>query len=250
MFRFVDVHAHIDDKSFDKDRDEVIKKASNILILNAGQNPESNRKTIELSKKYSNIRVCLGFHPEFVPNFSDFEIENEINFIRKTTTKIAAISEIGLDYSWVKEEEQRKRTIDVFKKMLILADELNLPVVVHSRDAVRQVLETLRIFRGKVVLHSFPGNEDEIKMAMHRNYYFSIAPSIYRSAQKQRLVKIVPIDKLLSETDSPVLGSDAKERNEPMNVKLVIKKIAEIKSISEEETEIKLRENAYRIFNL
>ncbi|MCW1296368.1 MAG: TatD family hydrolase [Candidatus Parvarchaeota archaeon] len=249
MFRFVDVHAHLDDKSFDNDRDEVIKRASNVLILNAGQEPESNRKSIELSRKYNNVKACLGFHPEFVPNFNDWEIDAEINYIRNTNVKIAAISEIGLDYHWIKDLEQRRRSIEVFKKMLILADEMNLPVIVHSRNATMHVLEILRNFSGKVVLHGFTGNMHELRIAINRGYYFSIAPNVCRSTYKQSLVKVLPMDRLLTETDSPVLSADNK-RNEPSNVKLVVQKIAEIKKIEEQEAEIKLRENAFKILNL
>lgn len=135
-FKYVDVHCHLDDDSFDNDRDEVVRRARDILILCAGQEPSSSRKVLSLARIYPNVRACLGIHPEFVPNLEDREIEDEIGFIGRSADRIVAISEIGLDYHWIKDEVQMRRTRDVFHMMLDLAARLRLPIIVHSRDAL------------------------------------------------------------------------------------------------------------------
>jgi len=247
-YSYVDVHCHLDDKSFDGDRDKVVERARNVIILCAGQEPESNRKVLALASTYSNLRACLGLHPEFVPDLTDEQIEAEINFIRKVTDKVVAISEIGLDYYWIRDESQRRRTREVFRTMLDLAEKLKLPVIVHSRGATGEVLKEVSQFKYPVILHSFPGSLEEIEIAISRGHYLSVAPSIYRSKQKQDLVKAVPLERLLTESDAPVLGIKKDERNEPSNVTKVVAKIAELKGIEEIYVREALMNNFKRMF--
>jgi TatD DNase family protein len=238
----IDVHCHIDDESFDRDRDQVIERARDILILNAGVDPMSNRKTLEIAEKYSNVRACLGLHPEFIAKFSDDLIAKETVWIREHEKQIVAISEIGLDYYWVKDENQRIREKDLFRKMLRLADELGLPVIIHSREAANDTMSILLEFRQlRVILHGF-------SEADNRGYLVSVAPNIYRNKAKQRQVEKIPLRELLTETDSPLLGIVPKERNEPANVVKVIDKIAELKNLPKEEVTQSISENASRFF--
>lgn len=235
---FVDVHCHIDDQAFDDDRDEVVKRASDVTMLNAGVDPPSNRKTLEIAKRYSNVKACLGLHPEFIVKFLDEAIEKEIAWIRGQEKHIVVISEIGLDYYWVKDEKQRERQRILFRKMLNLAEELNLPVIVHSREAVADTLAILDEFPSlRVVLHGFSDLNN-------KGYPVSVAPSIYRNKGKQRQVLALPTKALLTETDSPLLGIDPKQRNEPMNVLKVIEKIAELKNLNQEEARTAILQNA------
>jgi TatD DNase family protein len=238
---FVDVHCHIDDEVFDNDRDEVVKRASNVVMLNAGVDPASNRKTLEIAEKYSKVKACLGLHPEFIAKFQDNEIEKEIEWIRSREKLIVAISEIGLDYYWVKDEKQRERQKILFRKMLTLADELNLPVIVHSRDAVIDTLTILEEYSNlRVVLHGFSDINN-------KGHLVSVAPSIYRNKAKQRQVQMLPMEELLTETDSPLMGIDPKQRNEPANVIKVIEKIAELKKVDKEEVASEILQNAMKI---
>jgi TatD DNase family protein len=238
----IDVHCHIDDESFDRDRDQVIERARDILILNAGVDPLSNRKTLEIAEKYSNVRACLGLHPEFITKFSDDLITKEIKWIREHEKQIVAISEIGLDYYWVKDENQRIREKDLFRKMLHLADELSLPVIIHSREAANDTMSILLEFRQlRVILHGF----SELNSG---GYLVSVAPNIYRNKAKQRQVEKLPLRELLTETDSPLLSIVPKERNEPANVVKVIDKIAELKNLTKEEVTQSISENASRFF--
>lgn len=238
----VDVHCHIDDQAFDNDRDEVVERASDVTMLNAGVDPSSNRKTLEIAKRYSNVKACLGLHPEFIAKFDDDTIQKEIAWIRSQENRIVAISEIGLDYYWVKDEKQRERQRILFRKMLNLAEELNLPVIVHSREAVIDTLTILEDFPNLgVVLHGFSDMNN-------KGYPVSVAPSIYRNKVKQRQVLAFPIGALLTETDSPLLGIDPKQRNEPRNVVKVIEKISELKNIGKEDVRTAILRNAREIF--
>ncbi|WXG47069.1 MAG: TatD family hydrolase [Candidatus Atabeyarchaeum deiterrae] len=238
----IDVHCHIDDKSFDNDREEVLGRASNVVVLNAGVDPSSNRKTLEITDKYRNVKACLGLHPEFIANFSEYVIGKEITWISSQAKRIVAISEIGLDYYWVKDEEQREKQRILFRRMLALADDLGLPVIVHSRDAPKDTLSILREFpRLKVVLHGFSEPDN-------MGYFVSVAPNICRNKMKQRQVAVLPMEVLLTETDSPLLGIDPKERNEPRNVLQVVKKISELRDMSAEAAIAAISRNAKNLF--
>lgn len=251
-YLYVDVHAHLDDESFDEDREEVIKRARDIFILNAGQEMRSNRASLEIARKYKNVGACLGFHPEFILKFKSEEIEEEMRFIRRIVEEesplIFGISEIGLDFKVARRESEREKQIEFFEKFLRLAEELRLPVIVHSRFAPSKVVEVLKDFNGKVVLHSFPGNEKEIKEAIDYNFYFSIAPNICRSKQKQLLAKLAPVELILTETDSPVLGPTPSERNEPSNIHIVVREVSRIKQIGEEELRKVVLKNFEKVF--
>ncbi len=239
---FIDVHCHIDDESFENDRDQVIERARDVLILNAGVDPASNRKTLEIAARYRNVRACLGLHPELIAKFSDDLIAKETDWIRGHEKQIVAVSEIGLDYYWVKDENQRIRQKELLRKMLRLADELGLPAIIHSREAANDTIAILREFpQLRIILHGFSEPDN-------RGYLVSVAPNIYRNKAKQRQVKELPIGELLTETDSPLLGIIPKERNEPANVVKVIDKIAELKNMRSEEVTEKIYENARQFF--
>jgi TatD DNase family protein len=239
----IDVHCHIDDQTFDNDRDQVVERARDVLILNAGVDPASNRKTLEIAGKYGNVRACLGLHPEFIVKFTDDLIAKETKWIKEHRKQIVAVSEIGLDYYWVKNEDQRIRQKNLFRKMLQLASELSLPVIIHSREAANDTLSILQEFRElKVILHGFSEPDN-------KGYPVSVAPNIYRNKAKQRQVKELPLEALLTETDSPLLGIDPKERNEPANVVKVIEKIAELKNLNTEEVRERISRNASEFFS-
>ncbi|WXG44594.1 MAG: TatD family hydrolase [Promethearchaeati archaeon SRVP18_Atabeyarchaeia-1] len=238
----VDVHCHIDDQAFDDDRDEVIKRASDVVILNAGVDPPSNRKTLEMAGKYPNVKACLGLHPEFIARFSDALIEDEIGWIRKQSKRIVAISEIGLDFYWVKEGSQRERQKKLLRRMLNLAEELDLPVITHSRDAARDTLAILREYpKLGIILHGFSEPDN-------MGHLVSVAPNLYRNKAKQRQVRELSLEDLLTETDSPQLGIDPKERNEPANIVKVIEKIADLKNIDPEKVGTTIVGNARKFF--
>ena len=245
---FIDTHAHLDCEEFKEDIDEVIQRCKDNdlkIIINNGLNPASNRATVELSKKYPIIKRALGLYPLDAIKLSDEEIETEINFIRQQDP--IAIGEIGLDYHWDKENHERQKYI--FIKMLKLSKELNIPAIIHSRDAEEDVINILEKERiRKVVIHCFNGNEDLIKKAESLGYYFSIPCIITFVKHFQDMVKTININKILTETDCPLLSPFRGKRNEPINVRETIKKIADIKGFEPKEVENNILLNYKRLF--
>jgi len=232
-----DVHAHLDAKDFEKDFDAVLKRAEEnnvVCIINNGVDTESNRKTLELSEKYKIIKPALGFHPTDSEKFSEEEIEKEIEFIKKKKNEIIAIGEVGLDYYWQHTKERQKK---IFLQFIELAEKTKLPLIIHSRKAEDDVIPLLESTNIKVVLHAFEGKKQLIKRADEKNFKFSIPPSVVRSQHFKTLIEKVSLQNLLTETDAPFLSAVKYQRNEPSEIKYVIKKISEIKGITVEETE-------------
>jgi len=160
----VDVHAHLDDKSFNSDLDKVIersKKNNVVSIINCGINPESNRKTLELANKYKIIKAALGLYPIDALKLNNEEIQKEIEFIKQNKEKIIALSEIGLDYKFSKENKKQK---EIFLEFVSLAEKFSLPIIVHSRYAEKDIVTILESSKlKKIVFHCFNGDKNLIK---------------------------------------------------------------------------------------
>jgi len=242
----IDVHTHLDFPDFKKDLDKVISRCKNFaVIISNGTDPESNRKVLELSKKFKLIKPALGFYPTDIERATEKEIDKEIEFIK--TQKPIAIGEVGLDYFVGKNPEKQKKA---FKKFIKLAENLNIPIIVHSRNAEQDTLNVLEESKyKKVIMHCFSGNAEQTKKASDFGYYFSIPTSIVRNKSFKKLVKRIDIKNILTETDAPFLSPyEDKKRNEPSFIKESIKKISEIKKISPKKIEKKIYENYKRMF--
>lgn len=259
-----DVHCHIHHCYFDKDRDNVISRAKEAgvkVIINNGLNPSSNRKTLEMCEKYKEyniLKAALGIYPTEILqdelkkkgwNYEEFDVLEELEFIKKNKNKIIAIGEIGLD------DHHFKGTLEVqeklFRKQLELAEKIKKPVIIHSRDAESKVIEILKDYKLKVVMHSFGSSDKKlIKRAVDYGYYFSIPVSVVRNKGFQDLVSEISMSRILTETDSPYLGLKHGERNEPCNVQYSIKKIAEIKDLTVEEMQNIVYGNYKRVFEM
>jgi len=250
----VDVHAHLDLNEFDSDLDEVIKRAETAgvkAIISNGLNPESNRKTLELSRKYKIVKPAFGLYPNDALKLTEKEIESELNFIEKNKDKIAAIGEVGLDYKYCKKKQEQELQKEIFLKIINLSKKINKPLIIHSRKAEQEIISILENSDAKkVVLHCFSGKLRLIKRAAGLGYYFSVPTNVVRSNQFQKLVEIVDINKLLTETDSPYLSPYKNKRNEPSFIIEAIKKIAEIKNISINETANNIFMNYQKIFSI
>ncbi|MCD4759573.1 TatD family hydrolase [archaeon] len=229
----VDVHTHLDLLSNHKDIDKVISNANAFAaIITNGTGPESNRKVLNYSKKYKMVKPALGMYPDKAVKLSDEEIQKEIEFIK--TKKPFAIGEVGLDNFRVEKLETQKKVLIKFIK---LANELKIPIIVHSRKAEEETIKLLEKNKAeKVVMHCFSGNKELTERAIKLGYFFSIPTSVTKSKTFRKLAKRVPLNKILTETDAPYL-SPRDEPNEPAFIKDSIKKIAELKKITSEELE-------------
>ena len=232
----IDAHTHLCDKAFDADRDDVLERAKDAgieAILSVSENMEDAKKNLALADAYPMLKPLAGLYPSVLD--SD-RAEAMIGFIREHGDRLFGIGEVGLDFWIVKEDADRSIQKELFIRFIRLAQELDLPLNVHSRSAGRHVIDILLKQRAtKVQLHAFDGKASSALPAVEAGYYFSIPSSIIRSRQKQRLVKQLPLSCLLAETDSPVLGPVPGQRNEPKNVLECINVIAEIKGNSKEE---------------
>ena len=265
----IDVHAHLETSRFEKDIDKVIeraKKANVKIIINSGVNPKTNRKALDLAKKYDIVKVSFGLYPldalakevesgeadDFSRDIEEFDVDEELAWMEKNKSLCVAIGEIGLDYHWkeFQTEEMKEKQKEVFRKVLNLAKKLDKTVIIHTRKAELDCIEVLeKSGVKKVVLHCFIGRKHLIKRAADNGWFFSIPPVITRLQHFQTLVSMVPLSQILKETDSPGLSPVAGERNEPSNVKFTIKEIAKIKNISEKEVADTIWENAKKLFN-
>ncbi len=256
-----DSHAHYNDEKFDEDREQLIKDTYDSGITKfivAGYDIESSKKAIEIAKKYDFTYTIIGISPNDIPQ-SNTELWINIEKIEQiyhenSGTKIVAIGEIGLDYYWNKENKELQK--DAFIKQIELANKLKLPIVIHSRDASVDTIQILKEHEvnKRGIFHCCQLNQELVRQALELGYYISFAGSITFKNSKNApdVVKMVPLDKILIETDSPYLSPEPNrgKRNDSRNVKFVAEKIAEIKGIDVEEVAKQTYKNAMEIFNI
>ena len=268
--KFIDVHAHLEHKRFEKDLDSVIgrfKEAGGKFIIESGVNPVTNRVALEIAEKYPCMKVSFGLYPidalaqevkvgesdGFLRDIEEFDVDEELAWIEENADKCVAIGEIGLDYNWkeFQTKEMQEKQKDVFRKVLELAKKLDKPVVIHSRKAEADAIDILEeLEMKKVVMHSFNGKKALIRRCVENGWSFSVPAVIMRLEHFETLVGIVPLEQLSTETDAPYLSPVAGERNESANVAITVKKIAEIKNLSDDEVAEQIFINAKRLFEL
>lgn len=263
--KIIDVHAHMESSRFDGELSEILeiaKKAGVNFIINSGVNPKTNRKTLELSKRYPIIKCSFGLYPvdsivEMVGQVGDddgrvvksFSVEDEIKWIEEHAGDCVAIGEVGLDYQVAPDYKDEQKV--VFLKAIDLAKKLDKPIVIHSRKAEADAIEILKESGiRKVVMHCFSGKKALIREGVEAGFYFSVPPVIERLQHFETLVGLVPIEQLLTETDAPYLSPVAGKRNDPSNILITLKKIAEIKGLNEKEVAEQIFKNAQKVFNL
>lgn len=246
----MDTHTHLADASFDEDREAVIARAVQAgieRILVVSETLEDARDVLRITKKYPEaLEPALGLFPTVLDPEQAEAMEALIRLHRENLT---AIGEVGLDHWKVKDDEDRELQAAIFSRFIQLSRELNLPLNVHSRSAGSStVAQLLEEGATRVQLHAFDGRAAKALPAVEAGYFFSIPPSIVRSRQKQKLVKRLPLECLLLETDSPVLGPDPGSRNEPANLTLSLTAIAELKGLPEDEVRQAVEENQLRLY--
>lgn len=256
VMEFFDSHAHYNDEKFDLDREKVIKDIYEdgiTKMVTVGYDLESSKRAIEISEKYGFMYATCGISPNDVQNV---DIDSRILAISELAKhkKIVAIGEIGLDYYWNKENKELQK--EYFIKQINLANKLNLPIVIHSRDAIEDTINILKNVevKKKGIFHCCMQNSYLIKEALKLGFYISFAGPITfkNSKHAEEVINIVPLEKLLIETDSPYLAPEPKRgtRNDSRNVKLVAKKIADVKNIDIEQVAEITYKNAKCIFNI
>lgn len=239
----IDTHSHLNFNVYDADRDEVIKRTQNegLVCIDVGVDFKTSKKSVELAKKYNNIFAAIGLHPTEQEAFNKKEYKS---LALKADQRVVAIGEIGLDYFRNKNKEKQKK---VFLEQVSLAKELNLPVIIHCRNAHEDLINILKKHNLKGVAHCFTGTVEEMHHYLRAGFYIGINGIIFKQ-NLDEVIKNCPLDKILTETDCPFLGKT--KRNEPIFVKEVINKIARVKEINYEEVAEQTYKNAKNLFKI
>jgi len=251
-----DTHAHLDDTKFQGETDKVIaraKEAGVSLIVNVGYNLRHARQSIALAEQYDFIYAAVGLHPHDAKDGNKAFWEEIYKLARHP--KVVALGEMGLDYYWDNSPRDVQR--EVFRQQIGVAKDLQLPIIIHDRDAHQDVLTIVReerAFEVGGVFHAYSGNWELAKEVLELGFYISIGgPVTFNNARKiLEVVEKAPLESLLIETDCPYLTPHPYrgKRNEPGYVQLVAEKIAEIKNISYEKVASATKENGMKLFGI
>jgi TatD DNase family protein len=270
----IDTHAHLDFKDFDEDREDVISRffsARGKAIINIGVDLERSRKSVEIAESHENVFASTGMHPEYFMEHGTLNMEQIFLEIKKLAKnkKVVAIGETGLDYfshtGEIITDGQKENQKAGFLAQIEIAQELNLPVIVHCRNAWEDLFEIVSKFlrlnlkNQKFVLHCYSGNRDDTeKFLKLPNVYFSFSGNITypkpieRTEKLAEAVRMIPLDRIMLDSDSPFLAPQEMrgKRNEPIFVEYIAKKIALIKEIGFTEVEYVTNKNAIGFFSL
>ncbi|MBU0701806.1 TatD family hydrolase [bacterium] len=249
----IDTHAHLDDSSFDLDREQIIQdaQASGLCsIINVGTNLASSKGSVELAEAHDIIWAAVGLHPHDASTLNEDIWKEFVDLARHK--KVAAIGEIGLDYYRMLSPKNIQQT--VFRQFIGLAKEMSLPIVVHSREAHEDTLQILREEQPeKGVLHAFSGDMGVLRAGLDLGFYISITGTVtFNKSTTAPLINFIPRDRLLLETDCPYLTPHPYrgKRNQPAYVRFVAEKVAEILSLNAEEVIEMTTTNAGQLFQL
>ncbi len=252
----IDTHSHIDMENFETRFDEVIQKAKDYgveKIVIPGVEPKGFERIACLCEKYQNVYGAVGVHPEEVNSFDEEAQELMKQYLK--SQKIIAVGEIGLDYYWDKSQVELQK--EIFEKQILIAKEAGKPVLVHDREAHLDSFEILKKTKANevgVVMHCFSGSPEFAMECVREGFYIALGGVVtFKNAKKvKEVAKIVPLDRLLLETDAPYMAPvpfRGKE-NEPAYVKLVAEEIAQLRGISFDEVAEATTANAKKLLNL
>ena len=248
---FTDSHCHLYDEYYNN-IDEIINLSiqSNVIrFINNGCNLETNKEVIDKISKYNNMYGTLGIHPEYVDNYT----LADINYIKENLNnkKIIAIGEIGLDYYYTKENKDRQK--ELFELQLKLAEDNNIPVIIHSREATLDTISTLKKYKVNGLIHSFSGSLETAKEYIKMGYLIGINGVItFKNANIKEVIKEIPLEYLVLETDSPYLTPVPfrGKQNNPSHIIDIAKFVCELKNITLSELAKITNDNLKRIFNI
>ncbi|MEI7765325.1 MAG: TatD family hydrolase [bacterium] len=290
MAKYIDIHAHTNFKAFDEDRDVVVRRAldNDTWVINIGTQYDTSKKAVEMTNEYKGVYACIGLHPihtgasyhdqdELGEEGQEFTSRGEIFNKEKYKElaklgKVVGVGECGLDYYHMDEESIEKQKV-AFIAQIELANELNLPLMLHVRNGsagspqviernayfdVYELIKKYSTFSGlKGVSHFFAGNVEDVKRFIEIGIYISFAGPITYKPKPEicdyvGVIKETPLEYILADTDSPYVAPVPHRgtRNEPLYVREIVKKIAEIKNLSEEEVALAIFQNAKRLFQI
>lgn len=251
-----DTHVHLNARQFKEDRDEVIERAFAAGVTNmtvVGFDEQTIALAIEIAEAYETIYAAVGWHPV---DAIDFRPEH-LTMLKELSNhpKVVALGEMGLDYYWDTSPPDIQK--EVFRKQIQLAKEVNLPIIIHNREATDDVISILEEENAAEVggiMHCFSGKEEHIQPCLQMNFYISLAgPVTFKNAKElKEIAKHIPLDRLLIETDAPYLAPHPHrgKRNEPAYVALVAEEIAKLRRMDVEEVSNITTNNAKKIYRI
>lgn len=248
----IDTHVHLNDDAYKDILNDIIESANNNSIkkmIVIGCDYQSSLKAIEIAKKYENIYAMIGLHPSDV----DKETDKELNWLKQLLReeKVIGIGEIGIDLYWTKENKDLQ--IEFFEKQLQLSLEYNLPVCIHSRDAIELTYQVLSKNNYRGIIHCFSGSLEMAKKFIKLGYLIGIGGVVtFKNTNLKEVVKNIPMECIVTETDGPYLAPTPYrgKLNKPEYIKLIVDEIALLKSLNVEDVEKQIDKNVKKIFNI
>ncbi len=257
----IDTHTHINFKEFNKDREETVKRfldGGGEKMINVGCDVKSSEESYELALKNKNIFAAVGIHPHDADTVNEYNLRKIEELVKHY--KVIAVGEIGLDY--FRNLSPREKQIEAFKLQLELAENHQMPIIIHCRDAYKDLLNILKKYKTsnwRGVIHCFNASRETAEEFLELGFYLGFTGIITYGKNKSdeeseiyKAVKNAPLNKILIETDCPYLAPVPKrgQRNEPLFVKYVAEKVAEIKKMSFNEVEKQTSQNAIKLFGI
>lgn len=254
MIELFDVHCHLQDASFDGDRGEAVaraKKAGVRAVLAVSEDAADARRVLEIAREYPDfVAPAAGVHPDRAPDLSDSGVAEVLDLVARRAGELCAVGEIGLDYRPRWDERARARQREVFAAMLDAARRADLPVSVHSRGAGRHAVDFL-LERGftRACLHAFDGRAVHVERGAAAGLFFSLPPAMVRLRVMEKWARRIPLDRMLLESDSPVLGPSPDARNEPGNIASLLPALSALRGFASADLAAALGENTKRLFS-
>ena len=250
-----DTHAHMDDRAFDEDRKELLASLPTQgigLLMNPGCSLESSRNTVKLAKEYDYIYAAVGSHPDVADEVNETVLEEYRTLVRENP-KVKAIGEIGLDYHYedIPRDIQRK----AFRMQMELARELNLPAIVHEREAHEDGMKVVEEFPEVTgVFHCYSGSAEMAKWLINRGWYIGFTGVLtFKNARKAlEVAAAIPLDRIVLETDCPYMAPEPfrGKRNDPGKLYRMAEKLAELRGLTVEEVHAITMENGKRLYRI
>mgnify|MGYP005918602711 CR=1 FL=1 len=251
-----DTHAHYDADRFDSDRDALLSAMPGVgvgLVLDPGCDLPSSRAAAELAERYPHVYAAVGVHPEDCDGFQDSDLTELRQLLERP--KVVAIGEIGLDYYWLKTPEERANSRDFFDAQLSLAEELNLPAIVHDRDAHRDCLDIVRAHPGvRGVFHCYSGSLEDAKVLVDKGWMLSFTGNItFKNARRAPdILRWLPLDRLMLETDAPYMAPEPYrgQRCDSTMIARSAETVAQLRGLTRDEVEAVTLENGKKFFGI
>jgi len=252
---FIDCHVHLSDEKYRKNIPQLIEtseRAGVIALIANSENLETSLTTLKLSDRHPHrIYSALGIHPWYAAKAGEVEVNRVSDLITQNDERLMAVGEIGLDNTYAKSSDEKRLQEEIFEAMLDMAEQVHLPVIIHSRQSASEVLDRV-VGRDliSVVMHWYSGPTELVKKFTSKRYYISFGPPIYYAKHIQEIAKLTPLEAILTETDGPVRyrGPFSDKETTPELLPIVVQKLAELKEIGVTAMADQIIENSIKVF--